>query len=432
MTPEDRLSSLLTKSRQASLGDNTRQRASFALGNGNIESDEFSRATVTMAVMPDGELRTPGPDDDTTSKQDNRRVALNSTLRQYDLMVDLITRYTAPNALRFVLSPELIISLQAVLSFPGGPQSGYRHHQVRIATNDFIPISPEKISGAVDELCAFVNRSWETSDALTLSAYALWRLNWIHPFGDGNGRTARALSYLILSIKLGSVLPGAPTIPEQLLQRRADYFDALANVDRAYRERDVVDVAPLYALIHKMLLRQLDAAPALAPEDITSVHDLVNQRVRNAPDIVIKKIFGSSKIEERLWSVDDHLILQIGPQVAIAEAEAMLSRTGSPFPRLLSSRDSTSGRLVKSLHRGLILRSEHFDATEGYALALEHNAAVTLEQPQVSWRTSDGIEESWKLPGTLYIIRLGREVTLARAAETIDILLARHMVAHRQ
>ncbi|MFX9016038.1 Fic family protein, partial [Acinetobacter baumannii] len=33
---------------------------------------------------------------------------------------------------------------------------------------------------------------WRTGDALDATAFALWRINWIHPFKNGNGRTARA------------------------------------------------------------------------------------------------------------------------------------------------------------------------------------------------------------------------------------------------
>jgi hypothetical protein len=32
--------------------------------------------------------------------------------------------------------------------------------------------------------------------AIHLAAYLMWRLNWIHPFADGNGRTARMTSYV--------------------------------------------------------------------------------------------------------------------------------------------------------------------------------------------------------------------------------------------
>jgi Fic family protein len=43
---------------------------------------------------------------------------------------------------------------------------------------------------------------WTSGDALDVAAYALWRINWVHPFRNGNGRTARAFSYACLCLKL--------------------------------------------------------------------------------------------------------------------------------------------------------------------------------------------------------------------------------------
>lgn len=62
----------------------------------------------------------------------------------------------------------------------------------------------------------------------------MWRLNWIHPFLDGNGRTSRAVSYLVLCARLGFWLPGTKTIPEQIVETREHrkrYYDALQAAD---------------------------------------------------------------------------------------------------------------------------------------------------------------------------------------------------------
>jgi Fic/DOC family len=64
-------------------------------------------------------------------------------------------------------------------------------------------------------MCDYVNENWEGSSPVHLSAYVLWKLNWIHPFTDGNGRTARAISYLLLCLRLGYRLPGTNTIPKK-------------------------------------------------------------------------------------------------------------------------------------------------------------------------------------------------------------------------
>ena len=41
---------------------------------------------------------------------------------------------------------------------------------------------------------------WSAGDALDLASFALWRITWIHPFSDGNGRTAIAFSYACLCL----------------------------------------------------------------------------------------------------------------------------------------------------------------------------------------------------------------------------------------
>jgi len=38
---------------------------------------------------------------------------------------------------------------------------------------------------------------------------------------------ARAVSYLVMSIKLDSLLPGTPTIPEQIANDKGPYYDPL-------------------------------------------------------------------------------------------------------------------------------------------------------------------------------------------------------------
>jgi hypothetical protein len=82
---------------------------------------------------------------------------------------------------------------------------------LRDRLDELLPVADE-----VQLMCEYVNDNWSTKSAVHLAAYVLWKMNWIHPFADGNGRTARAISYVVLSIKLDSLLPGTPTIPEQL------------------------------------------------------------------------------------------------------------------------------------------------------------------------------------------------------------------------
>jgi Fic family protein len=108
----------------------------------------------------------------------------------------------------------------------------------------------------VEELCDYVNENWRNKTALHLAAYVMWRLNWIHPFEDGNGRTSRAVSYVVLNIKIGYLLPGVNTIPEQIVLNCEPYFEALEAADAAWKE-NILDLTKLELLLEALLSRQL-------------------------------------------------------------------------------------------------------------------------------------------------------------------------------
>jgi len=84
----------------------------------------------------------------------------------------------------------------------------------------------------------------------------MWRLNWIHPFFGGNGRTARSIAYLVLCAGLGFRLPGAKTIPELIVEDRSPYYDALREADRAYAAGRL-DLSAMEELMSSLLAAQL-------------------------------------------------------------------------------------------------------------------------------------------------------------------------------
>ncbi|HEU4518615.1 MAG TPA: Fic family protein, partial [Microvirga sp.] len=125
------------------------------------------------------------------------------------------------------------------------------------------PVGAHLVPELLEELCDYINDRWEDSSAIHLAAYAMWRLNWIHPFADGNGRTSRVLSFVVLSVRLGAVLPGTPTLPELIVDHRASYEDALDQADAAWKE-GAVDVTAMERLLESLLRRQLARVYELA------------------------------------------------------------------------------------------------------------------------------------------------------------------------
>ena len=186
----------------------------------------------------------------------NTRLEIENGFRQYDLTLDVIRYYLEPER-AFALRVPLILDLQreAVAGIEAQPGE-LRKHQVGIHKSRHTPPPPHLVAMHLTEFCDYINDNWHEMTAFHLSAYAMWRLNWIHPFTDGNGRTSRALSYALLSIKLGYVLPGYPTIPQQIEADNSQYIEALEKADDAARQ-GAEDINEMEQMIRAMLAKQL-------------------------------------------------------------------------------------------------------------------------------------------------------------------------------
>ena len=113
----------------------------------------------------------------------------------------------------------------------------------------------------MDDFVNQVNRNWDKLDAVVLASYVLWRLNHIHPFINGNGRTARAACYFVICLKANGLLPGAPILPELITQRRDEYIEALGVATDSVANGGEVDLRPLHAFLDARLAEQLSNQP---------------------------------------------------------------------------------------------------------------------------------------------------------------------------
>ncbi len=191
-----------------------------------------------------------------TDEQIAEREAQN-VLRQHDRLTELIAEAVRDGAPRFRLRPSLFGELQAIaidgLELSPGT---YRTVPVTIEGSGHQPPPPRDVARLVDDLCDYVNDNWEGATALHLGAYAMWRTNWIHPFVNGNGRTSRAVSYLVFAAKMGHALAGYPTIPDLIARDKQPYYRALEAADHAADE-GIVDVAEMERLLEHHLATQL-------------------------------------------------------------------------------------------------------------------------------------------------------------------------------
>lgn len=78
----------------------------------------------------------------------------------------------------------------------------YRQGAVKIAQADHLPPEAPQVPDYMTELVAFINRADPPKYDLMKVALAHHRFAWVHPFGNGNGRVVRLLTYTML-IKYG-------------------------------------------------------------------------------------------------------------------------------------------------------------------------------------------------------------------------------------
>lgn len=176
-------------------------------------------------------------------------------LRQFDAGMRIVEEAIERNAFR--LRPSLIQALhREALDGLSSYAGNWRPASVGIEGSAHKPVGAHLVPEAVEELCDYVNENWNEKTSIHLASYAMWRLNWIHPFSDGNGRTSRIVSYVVLCIKERIRLPGILTIPDQIVNNRKPYFDALESADNAY-EKGSIDLGAMEELIERLLANQL-------------------------------------------------------------------------------------------------------------------------------------------------------------------------------
>jgi len=420
------LEDILSRARRhrMTLQERREQGISYILGNVAVEVPNLFHGTVTMAVPPEALGPNPILGSIVTGESEPRiPFDVNGAVRQFRLVQQLVEQYAgAPKPI--AIDAALIRQLHASAGDPANEAFG-NFRVIAVQVGDHRAPPPAQLAALVDEFCAELRGRWEEEEPLHLSAFALWRLNWIHPFVDANGRTARALSYLILNLKFGMLLPGAPTLLEQLSDRRSEYFDALSVADATYASTGTADVSPLAELLKELLLRQLRNLPAHSNSDEAALADIFERRIKTADPALLGHLFGDSVVHYRAWASGDTLIVHVGSAQAIEHAEWLFEQYGRPFPGLISRPGEAATLTLGSAQRGAIIRLREFEI-ENAALHLEPNAAVVIEAPQIKFKSAEK-PEGWEIAGTLYALRSGEEISALWRFDVLDYLISRHL-----
>jgi Fic family protein len=100
----------------------------------------------------------------------------------------------------------------------------YRSWPVSISKSHHLPPEHHQVQGYMDELIEFINEDTPEKYELIKTAITHHRFTWIHPFGNGNGRVVRLLTYVLL-IKYGfNVKAGKLLNPTAVFCIDRDYY----------------------------------------------------------------------------------------------------------------------------------------------------------------------------------------------------------------
>lgn len=177
--------------------------------------------------------------------------------RQYDFLRSIVR--ASLDLGRPFLSQQIIKALNyhaiTCLHIDAGT---YRPCEVEVG--DHRPPAFFRVPALMDDFVNSVNRLWDTTDDVVLATYVLWRLNNIHPFINGNGRTARAACYFVLCLKAGGWPDGSPILPELIRRERAAYCEALQHAHITFAASGTPDLGPLHRIVSDLVAEQAASA----------------------------------------------------------------------------------------------------------------------------------------------------------------------------
>jgi Fic family protein len=182
------------------------------------------------------------------------RIEEQNLSRQYELLINCIEIGLMKGPVAFDKYMLWALNHVAVANIS---QFGGRFRKEPIYVGDHKPPHFNEVCDWMDRFISTVQENWFIWTPTELAAYGLWRLNWIHPFIEGNGRTARAACYYLLCVRSGKLLPGRKIVPERIRENREGYEEALQHADRAWDDGHL-DFMKMEEYLASLLQAQLE------------------------------------------------------------------------------------------------------------------------------------------------------------------------------
>lgn len=131
---------------------------------------------------------------------------------------------------------------------------------VDIVGTPHIPPKWDEVESLLAQFLSTLHEMFEPGAPLEAAAYALWRLNWVHPFEQGNGRTSRALCYFLICQGYDLWFPGSRLLPELIKATNDEYNGLLAQTDSSLAAGRL-NLNPIQEYLARLMDEQIESIP---------------------------------------------------------------------------------------------------------------------------------------------------------------------------
>ncbi len=216
------------------------------------------------------------------------------------------------------LSPELIKKIHAVIADgvldDPNDVGCFRHDEkdeekIKVFDEDgeilFVPPPYTEVEQRVVELCKFANDDQEFYHPVIKAIILHFMIGYIHPFADGNGRTARGLFYWYL-VRKGYRLFEYVSISEIIKQSIGQYKKAYL-----YTERDDGDLTYFIYYHLEVILKCIGSLEQYVHNKILQ-HDELKKSIRRQEDLNLRQIDllnHAIRHKDAMYTIKGHLNL---------------------------------------------------------------------------------------------------------------------------
>ncbi len=283
---------------------------------GFATKEEAALTTLTLDIIKSSEIEGENLDYAQVRSSIARRLGINTgglvpSNRNVegivDMMLDATRKYQQP------LTEDRLFGWHSAL-FPTA-YSGmhkievgrYRSGEMQIVSGamgkqrvHYVAVSAPNVKSEMDKFLSWFNSN-STIDPVLKAAIAHFWFIIIHPFDDGNGRIARAISDLMLT-RADSSPERYYSLSSQILVERKQYYDMLQKVQHS--SGDITDWIDwfLHCLKNALLATEYSLQKILRKTEFWKIHE--NTELNERQRLIINKLFDGldGKLQSSKWA----------------------------------------------------------------------------------------------------------------------------------